>query len=84
MFKMRILLRKGVENWWVRRTELAGSYLLLKANREHSLNIKDLLDNSPRKHLLDLNLSEYVNLNIRAFVIDDVFLRNWFHFIKAS
>lgn len=63
---------------------LAGSYLLLKANREHSLNIKDLLDNSPRKHLLDLNLSEYVNLNIRAFVIDDVFLRNWFHFIKAS
>lgn len=55
---------------------LAGSYLLLTANKEHSLNIKDLLDNSRRKHLLDLNRSEYVNLNIRAFVIDDVFLRN--------
>ena len=67
---------KGSRELVSQKNGLAGSYLLLTANKEHSLNIKDLLDNSRRKHLLDLNLSEYVNLNIRAFVIDDVFLRN--------
>lgn len=59
-------------------------YLLFKVNREYLFNIKDLFDNSLWKYFLDLNLLEYVNLNIRVFVIDDVFLCNWFYFIKVS